>query len=129
MQYILYITLRLMTKTIFILFSISSGLHIWSVNHTSIYENYESNVFKSLLFSGEIFNNWPNDLLEPNACKTLESSWQSLLTILESTNITSVISIWGAFSPFLSLIIYFYYFQIIVSFQALKFWDKILPLL
>ena len=34
----------------FILSSISSGLAIWSVNHTSIYENSESNVFENIKF-------------------------------------------------------------------------------
>ena len=31
----------------FILPSISRGLDFWSVNHTSIYENSESNVYKN----------------------------------------------------------------------------------
>ena len=56
---------------IFILSSISSGLEGWSVNHTSICENSELNVFKNMTFSGEIFNNWPNDLLRTNVYKTL----------------------------------------------------------
>ena len=51
----------------FIVSSISSGLEFWSVNHTSIYENSE---FKLL---GEIFNNWPNNLLGKNVYKTFES--------------------------------------------------------
>ena len=59
----------------FILSSISSGLEFWSVNHTSIYENSESNVFKNRKFLGEISNNWPNDLLGTNVYKTLESCW------------------------------------------------------
>ena len=46
----------------FILSSISNGLEFWSVNHTSIYENSESKVFKSIKFLGEISNNWPKDL-------------------------------------------------------------------
>ena len=44
--------------------SIPRGLEFWSANDTSIYEHSESNVFKSLRFSGEISYNWPNDLLE-----------------------------------------------------------------
>ena len=56
-----------------ILSSISSGLEFWSVNHTSIYENSRLNVFKNIRFSGEIFNNWPKDLLGKNIYKTLES--------------------------------------------------------
>ena len=45
----------------FILCSISDGLEFLSVNHTSIYENPESKVFKNIKFLGEISNNWPND--------------------------------------------------------------------
>ena len=58
-----------------ILSSISSGLEFWSVNHTSICENSESNFFKNITFSGEIFRNWPNDLLGTNVYKTLEFYW------------------------------------------------------
>ena len=57
---------------IFILSFISGGLEFWSVNHTSIYQNSESNVFKNIKFSGEISNNWPIDLLGTNEYKTLE---------------------------------------------------------
>ena len=60
---------------IFILSSISSGLEFLSVNHTSICENSESNVCKNIKYSGEIFNNWPSDLLETNVYKTLEFCW------------------------------------------------------
>ena len=60
---------------IFILSSISSGLEYWSVNHTFICENSESNVFKIIKFSGEIFNNWPNYLLGKNVFKTLKFCW------------------------------------------------------
>ena len=74
----------------FILSSISSGLEYWSVNHTSIYENSELKVFKKFKLLGEIFNNWPNDLWGTNVCKILKSS---------------VISKWGTFKPFLSLVI------------------------
>ena len=38
----------------FILFSISSGLELGSVNHTSIYENSELKVFKNIQIFGEI---------------------------------------------------------------------------
>ena len=41
----------------FILSSISGGLELWSVSHTSIYKNFESNVFENIKFSGEISNN------------------------------------------------------------------------
>ena len=50
----------------FTLFSISSDLRFWSVNHTSIYENSELNVFKNMKSLGEISNNWPNYLLAIN---------------------------------------------------------------
>ena len=58
---------------IFILSSISSGLEFWSINHTSMYENSWSKVFKNIKFLGRICNNWPNDLLGTNVYKTLES--------------------------------------------------------
>ena len=41
----------------FILSSISGGLEFGTVNHTSIYENSESNVFKNIKMSGEVSNN------------------------------------------------------------------------
>ena len=59
----------------FILFSISSGLGFWSVNHSSIYENSESKVFKNITFLDEISDNWLNDFLGTNVYKTLESCW------------------------------------------------------
>ena len=59
----------------FILSFISSGLEFWSVNHSSIYENYELKDFQNVKFLGEISNNWPNDLLEVNINKTLEFCW------------------------------------------------------
>ena len=40
-----------------ILSSLSRGLKFLSVNHTSIYENSESNTFKNIKFLGEISNN------------------------------------------------------------------------
>ena len=42
------------------------------MNHTSIYENSGSNVFKDIKFWGEISNNIPNDLLGTSVYKTLE---------------------------------------------------------
>ena len=53
----------------------SCGLEFWTVNHTSIYENLESKVFKNVKFLSEISNNWLNDLLGTNVCKTLASCW------------------------------------------------------
>ena len=55
--------------------SISSGLEFWSVNNTSVYENSELKVFKNIKFFGEVFSNWPNDLLGTKVYKTLESCW------------------------------------------------------
>ena len=59
----------------FILSFISSGLEIWLVNHTSLFENSESKIFKNMTFSGEISDNWPNDLLGTNVYNSLESCW------------------------------------------------------
>ena len=63
-----------MTKLIFILSFISRGLEFWLVNHTSIEENSESNISKKINSSGEITNDWPNDL-GTNIYKTLEFCW------------------------------------------------------
>ena len=59
----------------FILSYISSDLEFWSVNHTSIYENFKLKVFKNIKFFGEISSNWSNDLLEANVYTTLKSCW------------------------------------------------------
>ena len=56
---------------------------LWSVNHTSVYEDSELKLFENIEFLGEISSNWPNDLLGTNEYKTLESCWQSLLAILQ----------------------------------------------
>ena len=61
---------------IFILSSISSTVEFWSVNHTSICEKSESNIFKNIKFSGEITNNWPKDILGTNVYKAREFCWQ-----------------------------------------------------
>ena len=42
------------------------------------------------MFSSEISNNWPNDLLRTNIYKTLD-----LLALLQGINITSVTCKWG----------------------------------
>ena len=55
----------------FILYSISNSLEFWSVNHTSIYENCESKVFKKIDFLGEISNNRLNNLLGINVTRLL----------------------------------------------------------
>ena len=59
----------------FILSYISSDLEFWSVNHTSIYENFKLKVFENIKFFGEISSNWSNDLLEANVYTTLKSCW------------------------------------------------------
>ena len=60
----------------FILSTISSGLISWSVNHTSIYKNSESKVYKKIKFWDEISNNWLKDLLGTNVYnKTFEYYW------------------------------------------------------
>ena len=64
-----------MSKVKFIFSSISPDLLFWSVNHTTMHENSELNVYKNMKFVGEISNNWPNDLLETNVYKTLDSCW------------------------------------------------------
>ena len=69
--------------------------------------NSELNVFKGIKFVGEISNKLPNGLFGTNVYKTLESCWQSLLTVIQRTNTTFVISRCGTFSPFLSLVISF----------------------
>ena len=59
----------------FILSSISSGWLFWSINHISIYENSELNVFKEITFVSEISYKLPNGLFGTNAYKTLQSCW------------------------------------------------------
>ena len=71
----------------FILSSISRGLKYWSVNHTSIYENSESKVFKNMKCLSETSNNWPKHLLGTNVYKTPESYWWLLLMILQCLKI------------------------------------------
>ena len=48
----------------------SSGLELWSVNDTLLYEISELNVFK--LFFGEIPKDFSNDLFVKNVYNTLE---------------------------------------------------------
>ena len=64
-----------------ILPSKSRGLEFWSLNDTSIHENSEWNVFKNTRFSGQISNNWPNDIY----C-IIQDSW--ILLITNINNIT-----------------------------------------
>ena len=58
-----------------ILSSISTGLELLSVNHTSIYEVSQLKVIENIRLLGEISNNWPKDLFEANVYKTLELHW------------------------------------------------------
>ena len=60
-----------MTKTKFVLSSISRGLLFRSVNHTSIYQNSELNIFKGMKFFGASFNKLLNGLLEKGVYKIL----------------------------------------------------------
>ena len=54
-----------MTKVMFILTFVSSGLEFYSVNHTSVNENSELRIFKNIELL-EISNIWPNGLFETN---------------------------------------------------------------
>ena len=65
----------------FILSSISSGLELWSVSHSSIYKNSELKVFKNIKFFGEILSNWPNDLLGTNC---IQDYWILLIIIVNN---------------------------------------------
>ena len=49
-----------------ILFFVSSSLEYWSVNHTSISENAELNLFKTKHFLREISSNLSNNLMGTN---------------------------------------------------------------
>ena len=59
----------------FILSTTSKVLEFWSVNHTSVYEHFELNIFKNVKFSGEIPSNWPNELPGRSVYRTLDSCW------------------------------------------------------
>ena len=63
-----------------ILSSISSSWQFWSVNHTSIYEKSELNVFKNLKFVYEISNNCPYTFFGTNIYKT----WIILIIIVDN---------------------------------------------
>ena len=62
--HVLFITNQLIIKVIFVSYSISSGVELWSVNNTSINENSALNFFEKMIFLGVISNIWPNDLFE-----------------------------------------------------------------
>ena len=56
----------------FISSTISIVLEFWSGNHISVNEISKSEVFKNIMFLGEISDNWPNNLFGTNVYKTLE---------------------------------------------------------
>ena len=56
----------------FLLCSISSSLEVWSVNHTSGYENSELKFLKNMKYLGEICSNWPKRFTKINVNKTLK---------------------------------------------------------
>ena len=58
----------------FKLSSISSGLELLSVNHTTMYENSDLKTLKDIKLGG-IFNNLSNDFLGIKVYNTLESCW------------------------------------------------------
>ena len=60
---------------IFILSSISTCLEFWWVNHTSMNENSELNVFKNINFLRKKSSNMRNNFLGINVYKTLEYCW------------------------------------------------------
>ena len=72
----------------FILLSISRWLEFWSGNYTSIYENFESNVFKNIKLLGEISNNWPNDLLGTNVFLQCINTTSVIFTIFIFCHLT-----------------------------------------
>ena len=65
----------------FILSSISRGLKFWSVNHTSVYENSESKVFKNKKIFG-----WNIGYLTGRVIrnKSIQDSWILLMTIINN---------------------------------------------
>ena len=71
----------------------------------------------------EISNNNPNDLRSLNICKSLESCWYVLFTILLWTSNTSEISNWDSFSITFALP-FFLCAQVILKFQVLKVQDN-----
>ena len=68
-------TPQLITKVMFTLSSISRDLVFWSVNHTSVNENFEINLLKDIKFVGKISVSFPNNWSVTNVCKTLKSCW------------------------------------------------------
>ena len=69
--------------------------------------NSNLNIFLKKLFVGEISNKVPNDLFRINLYKNLKFCWKLLSTILQWTNTNLIISKWGKFWLFLSLVTLF----------------------
>ena len=67
----------LMTKAI--LSSISSGILFWSVNYTSVYKNFELNIFENINFVIEIFNNWHQMIC-------LEQMYTNLVNLVDNSS-------------------------------------------
>ena len=85
------------------MFLISNDWLFWSASHTSIVRIG----FTRIKFVGAISNKLTNDLFGTNVYKTVKSCWQSLLTTLQWTKTTSVISRCGTFPLFLSIAVLF----------------------
>ena len=67
----------LMTKAI--LSSISSGILFWSVNYTSVYKNFELNIFENINFVIEISNNWHQIIC-------LEQMYTNLVNLVDNSS-------------------------------------------
>ena len=77
----------------FILFSISSGMEFWLVNHCSI---YESKGLKNIKYLGELATQFIRN-------KCIQDSWIFLITIVDNIAMDYsiyIIFIWGKFSYF-----------------------------
>ena len=98
--------LHLITIVKFMLPSISNGWLFWSVNHTLLFGYSELNVFKNIWFVGEISSRLPNGLFGKNVYKTLESCWQSLLTMFQCYYVCNF-KMWHIFIIF----VFSFYFQ------------------
>ena len=102
------------------LFSISSGLEFWSVNHTSIYENSELKVLKNVKFFGK------SQIIDPMTY--LEQIYTRLLNLVDNYYwqyyIGLILLQWFLdevyFHIFYPLLSYFWCLQVTSSFQVFK---------
>ena len=78
------------------------GLKLRSINNTSVYENHELKGFKNIKRLGGISNNRSNDNI---TILQFKHNITVLLTIIQCTNTTSVISKLKIFSTFSFLVI------------------------